>query len=111
MVGGMLALGHVLSADGSVTDCVDSTMRKMWGAFFANCCCVDAKRMPITRRIQLLRRAAEPVLRFRWTRWPFTSTRAKMIDRIQRQMISIIIGLRIGDETPEAKLLFVVVPE
>ena len=102
VVDGMLTLGHLLSSDGSVTDCVNATKRKLWAAFFPNCCCVDAKKMPVMRRIQLLKRAVEPVLRFRWTRWPFGSTRAKLIDGIQRRMIGIILGLQIGDYTPEA---------
>ena len=40
-----------------------------------------------------------PILRFRWRRWPFTITRARYLDRLQRRMIAIVIAVRpLADE-------------
>ena len=90
----MEALGHLLENDGSVNACFTRTVRNMWKSFFGNCSSYDAKKLPIKCRLQLLRRAVVPILRFRWTRWPFTITRARQLDRLQRRMLSIVIAMR-----------------
>ena len=59
-------------------------------------------KMPLSARLAVLSRAVVPVLRFRWSRWPFTISRAQLLDGIQRRMLSIILGIRPQpDETPE----------
>ena len=94
VVDSMAVLGHYLQSDGGIDTCYAHTVRKMWGAFFANCVRGDAKRLPLQRRVQLLQRAVIPVLRFRWTRWPFGVSRANQLDTLQKQMLKILLGMR-----------------
>jgi len=98
----MRVLGHYLQHDGSTDYCFDVTLKQCWKAFFANCMTRHSAQMPVTSRLSLLSRAVLPVLRFRWTRWPFTISRAQLLDGVQGRMLSIILGIRpLPDETPE----------
>ena len=68
--------------------------RKCGRHYFPNCARGVAKTLPLSRRLQLLRRAVVPVLRFRWTRWPFAVTRANELDALQKQMLVILVDMR-----------------
>ena len=88
------ALERFLQHDGGVNECFAHTLRQMWKAFWANCGCADARRFPLEQRLVLLTRAVVPVLRFRWTRWPFSISRAKHLDAAQRKMLKICVHVR-----------------
>ena len=95
-----VCIGHVLSADGSFALCFQQTLQSLWRAFFANC--EPRHRMPPIHRLLLMQRAIVPILRFRWTSWPFQRHRPRWLDLIQRLMICICLGLRMeADETVE----------
>ena len=69
---------------------------------FCNCASRDASRLPSSLRILLLKRSVEPILRFRWTRWPFRKDHADRLNGLQRQMLNIIIGVRpLREDSPE----------
>ena len=98
----MRVLGHYLEHDGSTDNCYNITVTQCWRAFFGNCVSKSSLRMPVTARLTLLQRAVLPILRFRWTRWPFTVSRGRLLDGVQRRMMGIILGIRMAPgETPE----------
>ena len=75
---------------------------KLLEGFFMNCGCKDAKKLPVPAKLALLKRAVFPVLKFRWTRWPFRISYAEQLDNVQRQMLGIISGVTPScDETVE----------
>ena len=94
IVENMKVLGHILQSDGGVNLCFDNTVNQMWRAFYANCAGRSAQRLSCKLRLTLLARAVLPILRCRWTRWPFTVSRALALDGIQRRMASIILDVR-----------------
>ena len=94
VVSEMEVLGHRLQCDSGIEACFRRTCENAWKAFFANCASRDANRLSVSCRISLLRRAVEPVVRFRWTRWPFRKDHANQLVRIQRKMLAILSGLR-----------------
>ena len=101
VVSEMEVLGHRLQNDCGIEFCFRTTCQSAWKAFFANCCCKDASRLPATVKISILKRAVEPVLRFRWTRWPFRKDHARRLETIQKQMLCIVSGIRPdADEEP-----------
>ena len=90
----MEVLGHLLQCDSGIESCFQRTVEKAWRAFFCNCASRDASRLPSSLRILLLKRSVEPILRFRWTRWPFRKDHADRLNGLQRQMLNIISGVR-----------------
>ena len=73
----------------------------MWRAFYSNCAGRDVQRLSCKLRFTLLSRAVLPILRCRWTRWPFTVSRALALDGIQRRMVSIVLDVRmLAGESP-----------
>ena len=59
--------------------------------------------MPVKARLALLTRSVHPILGFRWARWPFTVSRADLLDSVQKRMVGIILGIRmLPDEAFEA---------
>ena len=98
----MKGLGHFWGYDGSADYCYSTTVRSCWRAFFGNCTSRHSVRMPVTTRVALLTKAVVPILRFRWTRWPFTVSRGELLDGMQRRMLAIILRMRVEpEETPE----------
>ena len=90
----MRVLGHYLQHDGSTVSCFQHCVNSMWRAFFQNCAGRAASKLSVRSRCRLLNKAVLPILRFHCTRWPFSITRAAELDRIQRRMLSIILGCR-----------------
>ena len=94
-------LGHLISSDGSISDCWQNTKRQMWAAFWRNVSTAETKKFALRIRIAQMVRTVQPILVYRLTRYPFTITMAENLDRLQRKMISIAMGLRKGvDEEP-----------
>ena len=61
-------------------------MRK---TFWLNAGLLSARRLPLENKLQLIQRATLPVADQHMVRWPFTSHRARQIDRMQRKMLLI----------------------
>ena len=61
----------------------------MWKTFWSNAGLLSARRLPLENKLQLIQRATLPVADQHMARWPFTSHRAKQIDRMQRKMLLI----------------------
>ena len=94
VVQAMRVLGHILECDGSVNSCFENSVNCMWRAFYSNCAGKDASKLPRQHRLGLICKAVLPIVRSRWARWPFTTTRAQRLDAMQRKMMSIICSLR-----------------
>ena len=79
------------------------TTKSMWKAYFANCQCSTARRLPPHVRLALLDRAVAPVLHHRDTRWPPCRKRANELDRLQRKMVAAILRTQVlpGESTSE----------
>ena len=65
-------------------------MQAAWGAFFRNCTARRGSRFSAESKIRLIARAVEPVLRFRWARWPFQVALAARLDRLQSAIYAAI---------------------
>ena len=92
----MRALGHLIQHDGGINVCFDFTIRCLWRSFFANAGSASAKGMPVSYKLRLLDKATKPVLSFRLTRWPFQSTKAHQLDKVQRRMLAMVMDLRLS---------------
>ena len=87
-------LGHYIEDTGSINLCYSNTVAAMWRQFWANLGKPVFKRFHIKIKIARLDSLVFPILNFRFSRWPFSKSRAKSLDRVQRKMISICLGLR-----------------
>ena len=72
----MKVLGHWLQRDGGVDQCFNDMLKCIWKAFFANCVGAELSRLLVKARITLLLPSVVPILRLKWTRWPFTISKA-----------------------------------
>ena len=97
-----VALGHHLTATGSIHCCVDTTIKQLWACFWKNIGGKDLAQIPIKYKLLLMQRSLEPLLRYKMARWPFQDTVAKRLDALQRRMIGIALHIaKRTDETPE----------
>ena len=92
----MKVLGTWVQNDGGIETCFAEALTSIWRAFFANCAGANVHGLPLRRKLDMVQRAVSPILRFKWTRWPFVAYRAGHLDSVQRKMFSIILGLRPG---------------
>ena len=90
----MKVLGSRIQSDGGIDTCFDEALGKAWRAFFANCAGANVDRFALSYKMTLIQRSVVPVLRFKWSRWPFTISRARQLDAMQRRMYSIVMRLR-----------------
>ena len=93
VVTAMKVLGHCLQNDGGIDACFDATVQSMWRAFYGNCVGVKTSRMSVKSRLALVSRTVTPILRYKWTRWPFTCCRAQRLDAIHRHMFGVMLRL------------------
>ena len=93
VVSQMKVLGHWLESDGGIRVCFDEAVKNAWTSFYANCAGLGHSKLSVNTRLTMLSRAVTPVLRFRWTRWPFTASRALQLDAMQRRMYGIVLRL------------------
>ena len=97
-----LALGHIISPDGSIAACFDRTVKHAWRAFWANEGAQCLKPFSLELRLKRLQTFVFPVIAYRMTRWPYQLTAAKRLDALQRRMISIVLNVRMqAEETPD----------
>ena len=85
----MPVLGHLISANGSIEEDFQFTIRKMWKTFWSNAGLLSARRLPLDHKLKLIQRATLPIADQHMVRWPFTDHRAKQVDRVQRKMLLI----------------------
>ena len=83
-------LGHVLTPTGSVAQCFYATKRLCWNAYFLNFSNKMARRIPISHKLALLKRAILPIIAYRCTRWPFQQKFAKELDMLQNKMVAVM---------------------
>ena len=96
-----MGLGHLIVPDGSIDVCWQNTKRQAWASFWKNVSTSETKKFAIRIRLAQIVRTVQPILVSRLSRYPFTVTMADKLDRLQRKMIAIAMGLRKGaDEEP-----------
>jgi len=97
------ALGHILQPSGSIDGCFATTIASAWRAFWGNIGKAIFRNFQISVKLKRLQSIVFPVISFRLSRWPFTLSKAKALDRVQRKMVGIMLGVRLHPpETFEA---------
>ena len=87
-------LGHMVASSGSIARSFDSTIRKMWKAYWGNSGSRAAKTLGRQRLATLIVRSVQPLFEFQCARWPAQITYLNKLDTIQRKMVSMAFGLR-----------------
>ena len=86
-------LGRFISTDNSIRPSFDVAKQRMWGSFFANVRVKHWHKLGIRRRLLLIDRAIEPVLKFHAAAWAPQRQVALEVDRMQRRMVSSALAL------------------
>jgi len=86
------ALGHFIGDNGGIEFCYTEAVKEAWKAYWRNASRRSAQKLPNIMRAKRLNRMVLPVIRYRWTRWPWTLWRARLLDKLQRKMISMCIS-------------------
>ena len=66
----------------------------MWKSFWGNAACCNARPLPLPLRLNLLKRATQPVLDFRCSRWPPQQVIKREMDAMQRKMAATLLHVR-----------------
>ena len=90
----MKTLGHWVSNTGSINHCFAQTIASAWRSFWANVGRNAFKRFSLALKKKRLSTMVFPIISFRCTRWPWTKTRARRLDAVQRKMIYIVLGIQ-----------------
>ena len=89
-----VALGHTLCADGSSKACRQFAISSAWRAFWSNLGSSSKRCLSTSLKLSLFQRAVEPILSYRWIRWPFVKGHALELDAIQRKMVRHLLARR-----------------
>ena len=91
VVESMVVLGHVVESNGAVNLDYASTARRMWASFYQNAGIARNRKMPLLYKLRLLSKSTLPHLVGHAVRWPFTKSRADLVDGLQRRMLSALL--------------------
>ena len=95
-------LGHTLEPSGSVDTCFRNVVCACWRALWRNLSKQTTGPLSVSLKMVAFNRSVTPVLSFRLARWPFTTSRAKTLDKLQRRMIRLMCRTpRLSGETDE----------
>lgn len=86
-------LGHVVQNTGASCACVNNAINAAWRVFWANIHCKRARNLATMHKLRMFDRFVTPVLRFRWSRWPFNKSLADRLDRTQCKMYRSVFKL------------------
>lgn len=92
------ALGHIITPSGSINACFSATMKAAWRQFWANIGRPTFKAFTVRLRLKRLESLVFSVINFCESRWPFSLTKAKSLDRVQRKMVGIIVNISVHPE-------------
>ena len=87
-------LGHIVQDNGACNVCFRSAVSGAWRAFWANLSRASTGPLSLHLKLRHMTRVVNPIIFFRASRWPFSSNKAKLLDRTQRHMIRIMLGIR-----------------
>ena len=89
----MRCLGHILTSNSAIAEDWHDAVKKVWAAYFSNMHrgFFDAS---LRARLDFLNNSMRPVLRFRWSRWPYQTSYASRLDSLQRHLIAKSIVFR-----------------
>ena len=97
------ALGHIIRSDASVDTCMQATLKAAWRQFWANIGKPDFRAFQLGMKLCRLKALVFPVINFRLSRWPFSASKAKQLDRTQRKMVGVLVNVCIkADESRES---------
>ena len=91
VVSSMNVLGHAIQNSGSVAIDYRTTEIKMWKAFWANSGKLISMRGGQAYKLALLQRATLPIADQHMVRWPFTISRSRAVDAMQRKMLGTCV--------------------
>ena len=87
-------MGFPLRGDGSHMATWNRMIDKAWRAFWANCRRRKWRTLGEQRRMRLLTRAVEPIIRFYLGVVPPTKRRVTELCVLQKEMVKLVLGLR-----------------
>lgn len=90
----MNVLGHQISWDGSPHECVSQASQSAWRRFWATASSAAMRKQPMWCRLHVLNSSVLPVLTYRMPRWPWATTTATALGRLQRRMLSVVLQVR-----------------
>lgn len=88
------ALGPIISDDAGCREDRRIARGKMWKAFFGTCSGKAARGLPIAAKTKLLNKVVGPILDYHYSRSSATQNLFFEVDRVQRRMMAILLGLR-----------------
>jgi len=94
-------LGYIISHNCSVAHDLANWKRAAWSAFYKNCG-ASFLRGQECAQISLLNRMVRTALDSHAVYWPFTTSRAAEVDRLQIGMLQVIIKTKPSSETDAA---------
>ena len=87
----MNILGHILQNDGGIRSDWKFTRKMLWGSFWKNCGSTRLQKADPTSKTMLLQRTVVAGLVWKLSRWPFQQLIAVELDRVQCQMMAMIL--------------------
>ena len=88
------SLGHRIEHTGSIQCCFSMTIAAAWRAFWANVGKPCFRSFSVSLKVSRILTLVQPIITFRMSRWPWTQTKAKHLDTIQKRMFQIALGLK-----------------
>ena len=91
--GTIRCFGHFLDNDGGIRTCFDNSAKAMWRAFFGKL----SQGLLVSSeaaKTRFLGTSISSIPSFRWSRWPYQCKYAQKLERIQRQMIAILMHIK-----------------
>ena len=82
-----------IQANGGYGEAWTVITRKCWSAFWCNCRCREWRELGMRRRLILLARAVEPLIRWYLGIVPTSKSRVDRLDSLQRHMVGLILDL------------------
>ena len=87
-------LGHTIQSNGSIHACFSKTISAAWRQFWANIGGSNFRSFQLALKLRRMQSLVFPVINFRVSRWPFTKSKARLLDRIQRKMIGALVHVK-----------------
>lgn len=90
----MNVLGHRISWGGSPHECISQASPSAWRRLWATTSSAAMRKLPMWCRLRVLNFSVLPVLTYRMPHWPWATTTATALDRLQRRMLSVVLQVR-----------------
>ena len=91
----MRVLGHFIDEDGGVSTCLSKALVAMHRSFYGNLT-PGLKQSSKAAKFRFLTQSISTIARFRWSRWPYSSTTANKLDSCQRRFLIHLFDINPG---------------